>query len=152
MTGSYSGLQERVKEIKNLIYFTPCAAHSLNLVGTHAIDSSKEAVKYFGLMQHLFTFFNISTHRWELLGNNLKPGTHKLKHPSFTRWLRAAVCLSIKEFNENWSQIINALTYIINAITENNMTRNESQGLLNTLESLETSFISLYYGVFYWTD
>ncbi|KAL4123354.1 hypothetical protein QTP88_015550 [Uroleucon formosanum] len=40
--------------------------------------SSKETVKYFGLMQHLFTFFTISTHRWEILSNNLKPGTHTL--------------------------------------------------------------------------
>lgn len=144
MSGSYSGLQARVKEINNLIYFVPCAAHSLNLVGTHAVDSSKEAVKYFGLMQHLFTFFTISTHRWEILSNNLKPGTHTLKHPSFTRWSsRDAACLSI---NENWSQIINALTYIMNATTENNMTRNESQGLLNKLQSLETCFMSILWG------
>ncbi|KAL4119590.1 hypothetical protein QTP88_012389 [Uroleucon formosanum] len=115
MSGSYSGLQARVKEINNLIYFVPCAAHSLNLVGTHAVDNSKEAVKYFGLMQHLFTFFTISTHRWKILGNNLKPGTHTLKHPSFTRWSsRDAACLSI---NANWSEIINALTYIMNATT-----------------------------------
>ncbi|KAL4130987.1 hypothetical protein QTP88_008347 [Uroleucon formosanum] len=67
MSGSYSGLQARVKEINNLIYFVPCAAYSLNFVGTRAVDSSKEAVKYFGLMQHLFTFFTISTHRWEIL-------------------------------------------------------------------------------------
>lgn len=144
MSGSYSGLQARVKEINNLIYFVPCAAHSLNLVGTHAVDSSKEAVKYFGLMQHLFTFFTISTHRWEILSNNLKPGTHTLKHPSFTRWSsRDAACLSI---NENWSEIINALTYIMNATTENNMTRNESQGLLNKLQSLETCFMSILWG------
>lgn len=99
MSGSYSGLQARVKEINNLIYlyFVPCAAHMLNLVGTHAVDSSKEAVKYFGLMQHLFTFFTISTHHWEILSNNLKPGTHTLKHPSFTRWSsRDAACLIIK--------------------------------------------------------
>ncbi|KAL4143340.1 hypothetical protein QTP88_005681 [Uroleucon formosanum] len=41
MSGSYSGLQAPVKEINNLIYFVPCAEHSLNLVGTHAVDSSK---------------------------------------------------------------------------------------------------------------
>lgn len=37
----------------------------------------------------------------------------------------------------------------MNATTENNKTRNESQGLLNKLESLRLA-LCLYYGVFYW--
>jgi len=79
MADSYSGLQARIKKINNLAYFVPCAAHLLNLIGTHAVDSSKEAVKYFGLMQNLFTFFTVSTHRRKIY-NNLKSRTHTLKY------------------------------------------------------------------------
>lgn len=39
MAGKYSGLQARIKQINPLAEFIPCSAHSLNLVGVHAVES-----------------------------------------------------------------------------------------------------------------
>ncbi|XP_060846161.1 zinc finger MYM-type protein 1-like [Rhopalosiphum padi] len=39
MSGIYSGLQARIKELNPLIEYVPCSAHSLNLVGSCAADS-----------------------------------------------------------------------------------------------------------------
>jgi hypothetical protein len=60
MSGIYSGLQARIKEINPLAHFVPCAAHSLNLVGTCAAESCPNAVSYFGFVQSLYNFFSIN--------------------------------------------------------------------------------------------
>ncbi|KAK4885108.1 hypothetical protein RN001_001379 [Aquatica leii] len=39
MSGVYSGLQARIKELNSHADFIPCFAHSLNLVGTNAADN-----------------------------------------------------------------------------------------------------------------
>lgn len=67
MSGIYSGLQTRIKTINPLVDYVPCAAHSLNLVGTCAVESVTEAVDFFSTLQELYNFFTISTHRWEIL-------------------------------------------------------------------------------------
>lgn len=43
MSGIYSGLQARIKEIIPLADYVPCSAHSLNLVGTCAASCCKNA-------------------------------------------------------------------------------------------------------------
>src|SRR6218665_3414695 len=67
MSGVYSGLQVRVKEVNPLAHFVPCAAHSLNLVGIHSVDSCLQAVSYFATIQSLYNFFSASTYRWQKL-------------------------------------------------------------------------------------
>ena len=67
MSGIYSGLQVRVKEVNPLAHFVPCAAHSLNLVGVHSVDSCLQAVSYFATIQSLYNFFSASTYRWQKL-------------------------------------------------------------------------------------
>lgn len=66
MSGRYNGLQAKIKELNPLAVYIPCAAHSLNLVGTHAVQCSNEAAKFFLHVQHLYTFFSGSTHRWNI--------------------------------------------------------------------------------------
>ncbi|CAH0546870.1 unnamed protein product [Brassicogethes aeneus] len=67
MSGPYTGLQARIKEINKYADYTPCAAHSLNLVGKHAAESCPMAVTYFATIQNVYNFFSASTHRWEIL-------------------------------------------------------------------------------------
>jgi len=58
MSGRYNGLQaKKKKELNPLGVYIPCAAHSLNLVGTHAVQCSNEAAQFFLHVQHLYTFF-----------------------------------------------------------------------------------------------
>lgn len=83
------GLQARITNINHHAHYIPCAAHSLNLVGVCVAESCIAA--YFGLVQKLYTFFSASTHRWEVMLNNLqkKAGPDKelvVKRVSDTRW------------------------------------------------------------------
>lgn len=56
MSGIYSGVQARIKQLSPLAEYVPCAAHSLNLVGSCAAESCIEAVSFFGLLQELYNF------------------------------------------------------------------------------------------------
>lgn len=144
MSGCYNGLQARIKNINPLAFYIPCAAHSLNLVGSHAVECCNEAATFFGLMQNIYVFFSSSTHRWDLLNNNMVSKSRTLKALSNTRWSsRDSACLSL---NENWSAVLTTLTYIMNDNTENNITRNEAKGLMNKMSSLETAIMSAVWG------
>ncbi|XP_016661623.1 uncharacterized protein LOC107884322 [Acyrthosiphon pisum] len=45
MSGIYAGLQAKIKNVNPLAKFVPCSAHSLNLVGTNAVDCSLDLIK-----------------------------------------------------------------------------------------------------------
>ncbi|KAE9543665.1 hypothetical protein AGLY_002061 [Aphis glycines] len=141
MAGVYLGLQARIKEIYPLAQFIPCSAHSLNLVGECAVNSCKSAVDFFCLLQSLYNFFSISTHRWEKLKNNFtKPENVSLKNLSDTRWpARHEACISL---NKNWNEIILTLTDINNDTTVKPITRCEAKGLLTKLISIETALMA----------
>jgi len=137
MSGIYAGLQAKIKEVNPLAKFVPCSAHSLNLVGTNAVDCCTQAVLFFDLLQNVYTFFTASTHRWKILNTSIKG-------LSETRWsARDDACQSL---NKNWSLIINALNLIINDDTEKTLTRNEAKGIINKLNNLETAFLSIFWG------
>jgi hypothetical protein len=111
MSGLYSGLQARIKEISPLADFVPCSAHSLNLVGSCAASCCKEANIFFNFIQNIYTFFAASTHRWNLLKVNLT-----LKSLSDTRWsVRDDAC---KALNQNWDNIKQSLCDISENINE----------------------------------
>ncbi|XP_029345826.1 uncharacterized protein LOC100569266 [Acyrthosiphon pisum] len=111
MAGAYSGLQARIKGINPLAHFVPCAAHSLNLVGTCAATS---------------------TRRWSKL-----EGT--VKCLSATRWsVRDDACHSL---SKNWNNIVHALHKISNNRNEKPSTKCEAVGLLKKLKRLETVFM-----------
>lgn len=62
MSRKYSGLQARIKQLSPKAEYGPCAAHSLNFVGTSAVESCIEAVNYFGVVQSLNVLFSSSPH------------------------------------------------------------------------------------------
>ncbi|KAJ8928229.1 hypothetical protein NQ314_019176 [Rhamnusium bicolor] len=66
MSGMYSCLQTLINTINPLADYVPCAAHSLNLVGSCAVESVTEVVDFFSTLKELYNFFTISTHRWEI--------------------------------------------------------------------------------------
>ena len=83
MSGKYSGLQARIKEVCNLSVYVPCARHSLNLVGENSVSECIDAVNFFGILQRLYSFFVASTHRWNILVENKGA---KVTNLSDTRW------------------------------------------------------------------
>lgn len=73
MSGIYNGLQAKIHEQAQFAMFVPCAAHSLNLVGTSAAESCTEACPFFLLLE-VYTFFIQSTERWKKLTNEIGRG------------------------------------------------------------------------------
>lgn len=145
MAGAYSGLQTRIKSKCPLAHFIPCSAHSLNLIGECAVESCKDAVDFFSLLQNLYNFFSISTHRWEKLTNHFKKSKNiSLKKLSDTRWsARHEACVSL---NKDWNEIILTLTDISEDCSEKPSTRCEAKGLLLKLNSLETALMATLWG------
>ncbi|XP_076059637.1 zinc finger MYM-type protein 1-like [Oratosquilla oratoria] len=84
MKGKHNGVQQRVLDMNPRAFFVPCSAHSLNLVVNDAVKCCLQATIFFGIVQHLYNFFSISTHRWQVLVSIMKDLT--IKPLSETRW------------------------------------------------------------------
>jgi len=94
-SGKYKGVQAHLKRRNPLMHFVPCAAHSLKLVGTKAVDSCKVAGNFFDFVQSLYSFCASSTHSWGKVfrDTNIKM---TLKSLSDTRWsVRAESCKAL---------------------------------------------------------
>ncbi|KZR99944.1 Zinc finger-like protein [Daphnia magna] len=63
MAGTYIGAQALVLKKNSMAVYVPCSAHSLNLAGVHAAESSAEMKTFFGNIQVLFVFFSCSPAR-----------------------------------------------------------------------------------------
>ncbi|KAK4881740.1 hypothetical protein RN001_005059 [Aquatica leii] len=141
MSGQYSGLQARIKSINPLAYYIPCAAHSLNLVGTSAAGFCMESVT-FGVVQELYNFFSISTHQWKILKCNLESKL-SIKSLSVTRW--SARADASKTLYSCYTEIVEVFQTILDDITEKLNTRLEAKGLIDNLTSLETSIMTCFW-------
>jgi len=116
MSGQYSGVQARIKEINPLVYYVPCNAHSLNLVGISSAESCSQASMFFGFIQQLYNFFSASTHRWSILQLNIKHNANTIKSLTNIRWsARADACRAL--YN-SWDESINAMVTIKDDIFE----------------------------------
>ena len=143
MSRIYQGLQTQICKKSCLALFCPCSAHSLNLVGAHAIECCSDAISFFNLIQQLYTFFVASTHQWNLLLSNLLP-TEKnqiivLKSLSTTRWSRHAE--SCKSVIVNYEQILNILLQILEDSNEKADSRKEALSLRSKMVTFETAFM-----------
>lgn len=147
MSGMYTGLQARIKEVNPFATFVPCSVHSLNLVGECTVNCGRNASEFFNLLQNIYKFFSSSTHRWEILQNNLtKTENVSLKKLSDTRWsARSDASISL---NKNWNELIIALSFIKNDKSEKSITRSETNGLYLKLDCLE-QLLWPHYGVIY---
>lgn len=141
MSGKYTGLQQRLKRTNRHINFVPCAAHSLNLVGSCAAESCLTAVDFFGILQTLYNFFSASTHRWSVLESNLPKGLAVVKTLLNTRW--SARADATKAFAKGYSHIRSALQSIITYKSEQATIRTETALLVTKLSDLETALMTL---------
>lgn len=138
MSGQYSGLQSRIKEINPYAEYVPCAGHSLNLVGTSSAESCTNAVIFFDMVQKLYNFFSCSTSRWNILKQFIKDNL-TLKNLSVTRWsARADACSAL---HQSYNEIITALDTIIINIGENLMCKYEAKGIKKYLKKLECGIL-----------
>lgn len=58
MSGTYRGLQARIKKYASDAVFVLCAAHSLNLIGSNAAGTTKGGTQLFYAIQMVYTFLS----------------------------------------------------------------------------------------------
>ena len=59
MSGKYSGMQARLKEVNPFALYIPCSGHSLNLVGTAAASCCVEVISLFGFIQKIYVLLSV---------------------------------------------------------------------------------------------
>lgn len=84
MKGQYQGVQARIKNFNSRAFFTPCAAHNLNLLLGDLNKCSTKAISFFGVVQRIYSLFSLSTDRWDILKKYCN--LYTLKPLSGTRW------------------------------------------------------------------
>jgi len=83
MSGKVKGVQAQILKVNPLATFSPCASHTLSLVGVHAAESCPEVATFFGSVNHLYNLFSASPERWSILKEKTGFSLHRL---SDTRW------------------------------------------------------------------
>ena len=133
MSGTYSGVQARFHQVKTLAEWVPCAAHSLNLVWTAAAKSCIDAVRFFCIVQRLYTFLSAW---WSKLLENLPKQSPVGKSLSETRW--SARADAVKALASNYKVIQNSVDAIARTSTQPPLVVLEAKSLVSKLSSLNT--------------
>jgi hypothetical protein len=144
MSGIYSSLQARIVKKNPNAYYVPCAAHSLNLVGICVAECAKKGLSFFNTIQHLYSFFSVSTKRWDILKPSLTLGKNVIKRVDGTRWsARREDCYSVYQ---NYDGIMRSLNLLEkNDDFEKATTCCETAGLRWQLDHFETVFMSVFW-------
>ena len=108
MTGVYKGVSTRLENENKLAKFSPFAAHSLNLCGTHAAECCPEVVTFSGVVQKVYAMFRGSPERWELLKDIISDSLYPF---SSTRW--SARIQSVHPFAANLPGLKTALESLL---------------------------------------
>jgi hypothetical protein len=107
MSEKYNDLQAHNEKYSKNANFVPCAAHLLNLIGLNAAEITKEGTRFFYDCQMVYTFFSLSTYRWNLYKQSTKS---VLKNLCTTRWsLRYEVCKALSVGYKNILQVLQVL-------------------------------------------
>uniref|UniRef100_H3AJL3 Uncharacterized protein n=1 Tax=Latimeria chalumnae TaxID=7897 RepID=H3AJL3_LATCH len=125
-------LQNHIHEKNPLATYSPCACHSLNLVGAHAAQPCPEIATFFGCVNRLYVLFSGSPKRWAILKEKTGCSLHSM---SETRWSARieAICSVAKHL----PSIIAALESIIKSNKLSNEALSEAKGLVKGLQSFE---------------
>lgn len=110
MSGIYTGVQSRIKQLEENAIYVHCAAHNLNLVVNDAMSGVTEVRDFFTTLQELYVYFGISINRWDILSSITNESETTLKRLNPTRWAgRLLSCMAIKL---RFSDVVKALTKI----------------------------------------
>ena len=111
--------QAHIKNHNLLAMWIPCAAHSLNLVGQHAVESSTTVSSYVASIQRLYTFFS-TPKRWNVLSSRLKEVGHVvIKRLRGTRW--SSHTDAVRALSDGYSIVLDVIIkmkkYNLNALS-----------------------------------
>lgn len=131
MSGQYKGAQNYILRKNEYAVYSPCGAHTLNLVGVDSAECCAQAITFFGVVQKCYNIFSSSTQRWEILKSNIPDSLHSL---SDTRW--AARIDGVKPFAKNLPGLRKSLEEIkkLNLTAE---TLRDVNGILKYMSTFE---------------
>lgn len=136
MSGCYTGVQARIRELSPNAIYVPCSAHSLNLVVNFACESSLEVTDYFTTVQSIYTFFSASPQRWNLL-QSCKCSVKRLVE---TRW--SARFEAVNALHKNYKAIKQIFFHLSNNTAEKPAVRNEAKALYNKMDTFEIALLT----------
>ncbi|KAJ9546730.1 hypothetical protein OSB04_019273 [Centaurea solstitialis] len=116
MKGKHKGVQKKLSDINPRAFYTPCASHSLNLTLSDMANSCEKNVKFFGVVQRIYTFFAYSTKMWKILKDNLSKKSFTLKSMLTTRWESRVE--SVKVIVTQAPEIVESLHQLANEETD----------------------------------
>ena len=142
MSGKYKGVQQRIRCVCQYADYVPCCAHSLNLVGTCAVESDIEAASLFSLIQKVYTFFSASTKLWKMQEDMLAQHDNKLlvvKKLCDTRW--SARHNAVRALMLGYKEHMNLLEEISISDGIRAEVKAEARGLVSRFSELETAIL-----------
>lgn len=144
MSGKYVGVQTVIRQHCPYATFIPCAAHSLNLVGKSASESCPLVVRFFELVNNVYTFFSASTYRWRQLCEALNPLQLSLvKRLSDTRW--SAMYEAVHALYKGFTPICTTLETLSSDMEQKADCRNQAQSILKKLGELESAILVVFW-------
>uniref|UniRef100_A0A1A8IJ03 TTF-type domain-containing protein n=2 Tax=Nothobranchius kuhntae TaxID=321403 RepID=A0A1A8IJ03_NOTKU len=126
MSGKVKGVQAQILQANPLATYSPCASHTLNLVGTHAAESCPEVSTFFGCINRLYNLFSASPERWVIFKEKTGCSLHRL---SDTRW--SARIAAVRVVATHLPSIIEALECILATCNLTSEAKFEANGLKN---------------------
>lgn len=103
MSGSYNGVQAKIKDIQpNAEYTIHCASHNLNLVVNDAVAGCSDITAFFASLQSIYSFFGSIIKRWDLLSSFTGESEITLKRLNPTRWsgrIQSITAIKIRFFD-----------------------------------------------------
>lgn len=141
MSGIYSGVQVRFREIYSFAEWTPCEANSLNLVGSTAIVSCNSVIRFLELLQSLCSFLSASPQRWTKLTANMKSKSHIIQSLSETGWSTRSD--TSKALVKNYSEIRQTMNNIAGSDRQPPAAVHDANSLNKKLDQLDTALMSI---------
>lgn len=91
------------------------------------------------MVQHIYNFFSVSTHRWQKLSKQIEAdgGNLSLKSRCATRWFADAS--AVRSLRKNYSSLLKVLDCLSKAEEENVSTKSEASGLHKKMKKFETA-------------
>ncbi|XP_077105406.1 zinc finger MYM-type protein 1-like [Ranitomeya variabilis] len=140
MSGRIKGVRAKILEKFPRALFSPCAAHSLNLVGVHAAASCPEMKTFFGSVNRLYILFSNSPERWNTLLEVVGRSLHGL---SDTRW--SSRIEAVRPVAQSLPSILKALHQVISSGKLTNDAHSEAEGLSDYFSSFRAVVLATFW-------
>lgn len=138
MSGKYSGLQAKLRELSKKALYIWCQAHRLNLLIEGVLKSSPQVTGTISLLQELYNFFNGFTRNAVLTAaqeNERYVQTLKRVSETTRSWRSAEDGVNVVV--DRYESIINALEDLSTASNHDATTASSADGLLRRLQDFD---------------